>query len=474
MKKLWLTLILILLASPCFSANLAITGGGVAAACTTPSGTTLTESFGEGSTLCWSGGTSVCNSLWAKTGTGISIAASPGAPAANTDCANSLAIVNPAASTNYVVLPLPVTIPSGTAYTFEMGFYVTSHAIDAWNVEYMMALGSTVGTGDIAAGVLWFTTGPTDLEVEPWNNTERQVLSIGAWHTLVISVNGASSYLAIDGGTHRVFTAGAKDTNYIILGQQTSGYAISWSIGYLKIDCASVNWTSPQMLVDFENGTNGDTITTGILAAGTHGGNGAWSIAGTASLLTVATASEFALHTSVTISGTTYTDAGATRGLKYLHTTGTASAYISYAFLTNSPTVSAGFFFHNGNVALADTNRYTIGGFAGLGSDYAEAQLNTGGVYLETAGGNGATVTLPSAGALYYVTIQYVRNGTSAMNIYETSTWTLIGSSTHATGDYAATHFDLGKTGSETGTNGAYYLFDDLKIDYVSGNFPLL
>src|SRR5690348_9928695 len=73
-----------------------------APSCTAPTGTNFTESFGDSSTSCWSGGPASCTGTWTVgAGTAHSIVSSPGTPPANAACAYSLQMAVPA-STAYI------------------------------------------------------------------------------------------------------------------------------------------------------------------------------------------------------------------------------------------------------------------------------------------------------------------------------------------------------------------------------------
>jgi hypothetical protein len=66
------------------------------------SGSTFNESFGNSSTLCWSGGPPSCDQLWVVVGSAQSIVATPGSPPPNTAGTNSLQMVEPAGSASYI------------------------------------------------------------------------------------------------------------------------------------------------------------------------------------------------------------------------------------------------------------------------------------------------------------------------------------------------------------------------------------
>ncbi len=89
----------------------------------------------------------------------------------------------------------------------------------------------------------------------------------------------------------------------------------TWDIGALRIDSAITGGPPPLLYSDFENSTDGTNATTAILAAGTHAGNGAWTLTSSAAIK-VSTSGEKTLHSSKTVAGTSYADSSGTRGLR--------------------------------------------------------------------------------------------------------------------------------------------------------------
>lgn len=91
-----------------------------------------------------------------------------------------------------------------------------------------------------------------------------------------------------------------------------------------------------QVFTDFENSTNGTAVTTTILTNGTHSGGETWTWAmnnPTDPFYFVATAAEVALAGSLIQNGTTYADAGATRGfnMDFAQCLVTSTAYFELA-----------------------------------------------------------------------------------------------------------------------------------------------
>jgi hypothetical protein len=225
------------------------------------------------------------------------------------------------------------------------------------------------------------------------------------------------------------------------------------------------------VLINFESGSNGNAVTTTNLTAGTHGTGGTWSLdPATSAACTISTSAENIFPGTVTAGGTGYTDSTSTRGFKF---TGHIEwGYAEYYFTSTHNSVSVGFYFFGG-IPVADTTPYNIFNIGAPGQEACAPQWNDNTFGLETWTGGSETISVAS-NTWYWITIKYVRNGTGLLNIYNASTWSLVGSVSHSLLDYPASVVQIGQVHSEIGDSGSYYYIDDVIIDWTTAVFPLL
>lgn len=439
--------------------------------CTTPTGTTLTESFGEGSQLCWVGGPSTCNYTWSVgTGTAQTIEAMTGTPPANTACANAIKI-NTASPGNVVYLAGFPRIPSGTAFDVYFTFTLDSTVgMATYSNVALVRMGTDADGGSNTV----FSTGFYKVgSTTKLGGSGGVAITEGKAYQVHIHVEPGTGASYTDvGGTSYTWTASAKDALYLILGTTSSSYVAH--IGNIRIDSALGAASPISLYADFENGSDGDMLTTTNLAAGTHGGNGVWTTSSSPTRMTIETDAELSLHRSIAIGELTYNDSGSTRGIS-LDYLGTADQWVQYTFYATSPAASMGFFVKS---PATDSAYYPLVFLAG-GSDYACLMFNNNQMYLEVIGNpngdpdTGSKYTY-SAGSWYYVTIKWLGTSGASMSlaIYETSTWTQVANMTKtATGTGVPNYIKINM--GDNGASGVFFI-DDLKVDYVHGTFPLL
>ena len=225
------------------------------------------------------------------------------------------------------------------------------------------------------------------------------------------------------------------------------------------------------MYIDFESATDGTTITTDSLVASTHCGNGLWSLEiSPITGMTISASAQKQLPSSVTTCGTQYTDASGTRGLQY--DMSQTDRYAAYNWSTLSSSASVGFFY---KITLSDQNYYTVFAMtAGGGGDYAALHIRGGAMYLETVTGV-SNPTPISPNVWYWVTMQYNAGGTHYMQVYDGTTWALLGSvSRAASGNYNPTGIEVGRTGNEPGYPSGYWYYDEIIVDYLTAKFPIV
>lgn len=234
---------------------------------------------------------------------------------------------------------------------------------------------------------------------------------------------------------------------------------------------ASASATEVDMLVKFEDSSDGTAITTTILGAATlGGGGGTWSIFTTPSTdLKIATAAQMTAS-GFAVSGVGSPDTG-TRGMALNQNIG--RQFIEFTFGSTQSTVSLGFAFKlSSNFAVSpgfqsfDFAMFVAGGdyfalnFSNTPSQTADAH---------SAAGKGSDISLSSyINIPVWVTMRFAQNGTSTLKIYELSTMTLIGSSTIAQSNVATSSIQFGHCdnvgSSRTGDN----WYDNIAIKFGS------
>ncbi len=442
----------------------------------TPKGSTFTESFGDSSSLCWAGGPSSCDQLWiVPNGAAQSIVATPGTPPQNTASANSLQMTVAAGANSYIYTTGTFPrIPSGTAFDLFFTLDVSSQAMKAYDLTRLITASSSSDGSEWPAQVSFRFDG-THFQLLAGGSTSASPIniSVNSWHTVQLHVtSGASaSYIVVDGGAQTTFTENAKDFADVVVGPAGGNLdAMTYYVGNIYVNSPLGGGPPPSMYLDFENSVDGTTITTDILAASTHCGNGLWSLTNNPITgMTISTAAQKQLHSPVTTCGQQYTDTTGTRGLRY--DMSQTSRYAAYAWSTPSSSASVGFYF---KIGVTDTNYYSAFAIVAGGGDYAVLHIRGGAIYIETW--TGTTTPIPiSQDAWYWVTMQYNAGGTHHLQVYETVNWTLLGSASNAaTGNYKPTGIEIGRTGSETGYPSTYWYYDNVVVDYLNGTFPIL
>lgn len=233
-------------------------------------------------------------------------------------------------------------------------------------------------------------------------------------------------------------------------------------------------------LLDFENGNNGDTVTSTILDNATHGtGLGSWNwtpLGGTNATITTDSSSNAGV---VKVGGDSYS--GGTRGCVYDHSAATAGMLEIYAD-TGHDSISVGFdltFGPHDSAVLQNYDLFTIGDWEGSCgctlSYYSETGNNR--ISAHTAG-EGITNQHGDYIAIdytkpYYVTMKWVRNDKCYINIYNKSDMSLAGTSSNPVLNTAARYFRFGAGGYGANTSGLTK-WDNIMWDWTDATFPLL
>lgn len=246
MRRLWIIPLLCAVASAQVGGKAAVggkasAGRGIAAACTTPTGTHVTESWGDAATSCWAAGPSSCNQTWTiGAGTAQSIVASPGSPPANTACANSLQMNLPAAN-NYLTLAFSVL---SSPFDLTGSFYVNTFP-SSGNRNTMVCIGDSSGcvSGHILAMVALDNnnvgSGTTvyGTSFDTGSNSTPQAVTAGTWHTFTLhwDSTAASCSFKLDAGSANTFTCQvASNPSIMLVGPEVfGGSTFEFTIGNL-------------------------------------------------------------------------------------------------------------------------------------------------------------------------------------------------------------------------------------------------
>lgn len=238
---------------------------------------------------------------------------------------------------------------------------------------------------------------------------------------------------------------------------------------------------------DAENSTNGTTMTTAIMDAGTHLSSalGAWTFPATNNFYTVSTSAQKGHGArSFTVSGTPFTDSAGTRGMRQDHTgpSGGNAGYYSWVKSAATAKWSASIWFQTG-VAYQGFESYSLfglqdGGFAGG----AFFNLQTFGAsshetYIENV--DSATLQGPSLSkdTWYLLCLLYDQaNNLGKLSIYDTA-YTQVGSTVQLALGTAPANCNQALVGSFGGNfpdHPVATIWDDLAVDPTGTTFPLL
>jgi hypothetical protein len=443
------------------------------AQCSAPDAVTFTESFGDSSSACWPGGPTGCNQPWKITqGTAYSIVESPPGAPANTACANSLQL---AASTTPVKLQtygsIPA-IPAGTNLDLSFSLYVTTAPRDF--TTFLQLKSSS--TGALLAQMVWRNSGGSTFVYASGSTSSAntETISLASWHSLQLHIDAVAqnSYVTLDGGAQHAFTANAQAVNAVYINGDASG---TYLISNLQLNAPGLGPSGNPMLADFAGAVNSIPVTAAAMNAGSHCVNTGWTVDSGASALVFSNDRSENLHTSVQACGNLYH--GDTGMSVRFDLSSTQAA--TYTLSTTSSSASVGFFYNTAVSSRSTTyfcNARITGAF-----DYACVHQHGNGstlqMYLEVYTSPelfGAPISI-SPNTWYWVTLQYNAGGTHHLRVYDTTKWSLIGSSDGPSshGTDLPIRFDFGHSGSDVAPAGTYLYFANIELDWVTAAFPL-
>ncbi len=455
-----------------------------------PQGTSFTESFGDaGANPCGFGGYTGCDGQWAiySSFSASIIPTKAGAPKGSGGY--SLHVDANAVSTPYMEMAGFVpNIPSGTAWTLTMSLYYSS-STSAYHLNLISPV-EYHGSPHHSCAIWWQGVGTVEGHGTGGTTSTATSLSVG-WHTLILTCNGASSSLVVDGGTPATFTAGAYDGIFWAFGSSAGVENATYDVGYFKVDSSvGMSGTAENMYVPSETSANtpvaadGTQVTASLMQSSTYGASGGpWVFAGThPEVMTFQSGCSHAPLTPRAFGPMIFSLSST--GIQ-LDTSVVYAAYYVYpwASTVNSTAASVGFWYKT-TIPTSATGYYESSNIAG-GVDFASLMVGTDTsgpretMYLEVHGHeNDAPLTgtyfnyVPNT--WYWITMQFVKQGTHSLNIYD-ETGALLSAQTktaYATGGNP-TQFLYGRDG-DTGLASATMCFDGLVIDYLHGHFPIL
>lgn len=242
------------------------------------------------------------------------------------------------------------------------------------------------------------------------------------------------------------------------------------------------------LFVNFENGTSGSLVTTGILSGGTQGASGAWSISygGSGTNHTKISSSNYARRTPVKAGGVVY-DGSGTRGVNFDMSARTG---LDSAFQTLTWTPVGSF----GAVALTALMKFAAvgdpsdnidtsidhfvlnaGGFSVLQQLVPSGEHTTAG-YVRSHGGDGSGSnfgpTIPIvAGTLYFVALLMdVANQLSQVIVLDGTSYAFVGASQCASA--SLTTFASVEIQDYLESFGGSTLIDSISLDWTNAAFP--
>ena len=243
MKRLLLIILILCLALP-VSAQQIMVVKKKGVSCTTPSGDELTESFGEGSTSCWSGGDSLCNNTWTVYGSAsASIVETQSGAQANTACAKSVRVSTPSAIGHIYFDVGSGTIPNNVETVYEFNLYVSEYPdLAQYSSGYMVSFNADTTTVTstnryFSFGVYKSSAGTGTPNVFYANGVSCGNFALNTHYNVVVTLdaagasNGSSVY--INGSSACTFTRATVASRYMGIGSSRVGTVVD--VGYITI-----------------------------------------------------------------------------------------------------------------------------------------------------------------------------------------------------------------------------------------------
>lgn len=198
-----------------------------AVACTTPTGTNLTESFGDAATSCWTSGPSTCDNTWTiGSGTVHSIISAPSGAPDNTVCSGALQF---AETGNGEYLYKSITGKDvNTALDLEFYIRFSAWSVAAFDASQVMVVSNGNDLTSIRMFLSVRSTGSSFYGFRAGAGAssadDTTSLALNTWYKVNIHLETGTnmSSISVNGNTPSTFTQGAYNASYIGFGKATT------------------------------------------------------------------------------------------------------------------------------------------------------------------------------------------------------------------------------------------------------------
>jgi hypothetical protein len=197
------------------------------AGCTTPTGSLLTESFGDSSTSCWTSGPSTCNNTWTSTGS-TSIDTAPSGAPNNTVCTNALKFTQ---SATEAYVSRAITANYTTPVDAYFYFYWDSDSLTNGQSVRLLLIGEGATYGQRGAIYLARNGANTQLFAQGSDySAYSSNLTIDTWYKVQmhLEAGAAASNFKLNDGTPVTFTQAAVNATTISSGVNQPITAVVW------------------------------------------------------------------------------------------------------------------------------------------------------------------------------------------------------------------------------------------------------
>ncbi len=225
------------------------------------------------------------------------------------------------------------------------------------------------------------------------------------------------------------------------------------------------------ILQDLNTGSNPSAVSAAMLTASQRGSGGTWTVPKAGTSLIVDTATQN-FNVPISISGVEYSN---TKGFRSDFAVN--SDYIQWALPSSSPKVTIGFFCNMGPTATAFAN-FDHAIIYGSGGDFlacSQRANGTVGIQAHTQVASSGSLVTIVPNTLYWITMKFDQaNLLGTIRVYETSTWTLVGESTHPQRDSLnATLVQCGRCDAHVAFPAVFSYYYGLTIDTTGNTWPL-
>jgi hypothetical protein len=237
------------------------------------------------------------------------------------------------------------------------------------------------------------------------------------------------------------------------------------------------------LLTDMEAGNPGDLVTSNLMfnASHTNGNIGFWLVS-TNAILTLTNLNNTAQRGPVIINSIPYTGSGNTKSFSCDLKQNLTRQYATFNLATGKTKLSVGFSFKFKYGGVNTGDLYDL--FALEGGGGSEFQV----LSVESRSGNTSRIGLetslcPSGSGYihieddtyYWVTMQWNKNGSANMNMYDMTTWQLYFTTNCTLANFNCDTIYVGRYDAHDGNHpNGLVSYDNLMVDLSGNNYPLL